>query len=379
MRLHIAAVAAICCIFGNASAQSSQGPQGTVSGHLYCADSQTPCRFASVIIQSAPPIRDGKPVESDAPSHSYSSATDIEGAYQISGVAPGEYYALGKLQGYLSAYDLAVSMYSGDSSLSAQALEIALTRITVEAGRLTVSNLTLSRGASLGGTLHYDDGALAINLPVHLFRKDANGIWKPYTNTAGGYVLAPLGLEQHTDDRGQFHEPGLPPGTYTLEATLPQSTFSPSTITGTPSLNVSVATGNALRVYDGEKFRLREAIAIELHEGEQRSDIDIRLPTHGLHSIRGAVTAGTDQHTVTSGTVSLLDPGDKAPLRQAEIQNDGSFSFNYVVNGTYLVSIEPAPIRTGGKNAVPFASLTEQVIVETDISDLRYNLLQRKQ
>ncbi len=126
MRLHIAAVAAIFFIFGKASAQSSQGPQGTVSGHLYCADSQTPCRFASVIIQSAPPIRDGKPVESDAPSHSYSSATDIEGAYQISGVAPGEYYALEKLQGYLSAYDLAVSMYSGDSLLSAQALEIAL-------------------------------------------------------------------------------------------------------------------------------------------------------------------------------------------------------------------------------------------------------------
>jgi hypothetical protein len=94
---------------------------------------------------------------------------------------------------------------------------------------------------------------------------------------------------------------------------------------------------------------------------------------------RLSITAGTDQHTVTSGTVSLLDPGDKAPLRQAEIQNDGSFSFNYVVNGTYLVSIESAPIRTGGKNAVPFASLTEQVIVETDISDLRYNLLQRKQ
>jgi hypothetical protein len=75
--------------------------------------------------------------------------------------------------------------------------------------------------------------------------------------------------------------------------------------------------------------------------------IDIRLPTHGLHSIRGAVTAGTDQHTVTSGTVSLLDPSDKAPLRQAEIQNDGSSSFNYVVNGAYLVSIEPAPVRTG--------------------------------
>jgi len=128
MRLHIAAVAAIFFIFGKASAQSSQGPQGTVSGHLYCADSQTPCRFASVIIQSAPPIRDGKPVASDAPSHSYSSATDIDGAYQMSGVVPAEYYALGKLQGYLSAYDLAVSMYSGDSSSSAQALEIALWR-----------------------------------------------------------------------------------------------------------------------------------------------------------------------------------------------------------------------------------------------------------
>lgn len=365
-------------LFDTGFAQNNSPEQGSLSGHLYCADSQTSCRFASVTIQSAPPLKAGKPVASNAPSHSYSATTDLDGAYQIKAVAPGQYYVLGKLQGYLSAYDLAVSLYPSSSTLSPEALEIALTRSTVEPGRAAVQDLTLSRGASLGGTLHYDDGSVAINLPVHLFRKDATRAWKLYTNTTGGSVLAPLGLEQHTDDQGRFHEPGLPPGLYTIEVTLPQVTFAPATIMGTPSLTVNVSNGNALRVYNGEKFRLREAIGIELHDGEQRSDIDISLPTHGLHSVRGTVTAGLDRHPLTGGKVNLLDPLDKTLLRSADIQNDGAFTFNYVASETYLISVEPTALLVTDKNAIPLSPLTEKILVETDLPDLHYNLLPAK-
>jgi hypothetical protein len=332
-----------------------------------------------VNLQSAPPAKSSNTLSTTAtPSQSYSAATDIEGAFQIRGVAPGEYYILGRLAGYLSPYDLASSEFQGDSSLSSRALDVALTRIIVEADHTTTANLILARGASLGGTVRYDDGGLAINVPTHLFRKDGTGMWKPYRNSVGASALSPLGFSPHTDERGRFNDPGLPPGTYIIEATLPETTVVPTTILGRQSLNINITTGNALQVFDGDKYRLRDATPIELREGQDRPDIDIVLPTSGLHAIHGFVTAKSDGRSVTDGTVRLLDPDDRTTLRETALQDDGAFVFNYVVNGSYLVQIEAKADARASKPLVGYEPFTSQLLVETDIPNLVYTLTSAK-
>ncbi len=147
------------CIFGYLTWLASLvGAQavGDVAGRVVCADLRTPCRFASVTIQSAPP-KDGASA-SGTLSHSYGAATDLEGAYTMKGVVPGEYYTTALQPGYLSPYDLAVNETMGEPSLKAQAAEIALERIVVVAGRITTANVQLARGASLSGTVRYEDG-----------------------------------------------------------------------------------------------------------------------------------------------------------------------------------------------------------------------------
>jgi hypothetical protein len=369
MRNLLLGVSILLCGFQALRASES----GAVSGHVFCSDSHTPCRFASVVIESVPPKRSGSSASPATQSHSYSAVTDIEGAFQIRGVAPGEYYILGQLAGYLSPYDLAASEFQGDSSLASQALDAALVRISVESNQTTISSLTLSRGAAIGGTVRFDDGGVAIHIPVRLFRRDHTGGWKPYENTAGASSFASLGFVATTDDRGRFYEPGLPPGAYIVGASLPDATVIPTVTLGRQSMDAKMTSGSALRVFNGDKYRLKDATPINLREGDSRLDVDINLPTSGLHSVRGFVTAKSDGHSIPSGTVRLLDPDDKTMLREAPLQQDGSFDFEYVAAGSYLVQVDPKPDGRKEQSAA-YESLAAPLLVETDIWNLAYSL-----
>ncbi|MDQ2833712.1 MAG: carboxypeptidase-like regulatory domain-containing protein [Acidobacteriota bacterium] len=348
----------------------AQASSGAVSGHLYCADTHAPCRFGTVSIQSAPPAKadSGPPVHGDG--RSYSAATDMDGAFQIGDVPPGDYYILGRFAGYISPYDVLVNESKDTVSLNSPGLGYALNRITVDAGRTTVSDLTMNRGGTLEGVVVYDDGSPAVNLPTHLFRKDAEGHWKFYTNSSGNSSLATLGMsDAQTDDRGRFYYPGLPPGTYTVEASLREYTFLPGTIVGRQSLEVKVTKGDALGVYFGNKYRQREAAAIELRGSEDHSGVDITMAVVGLHTVRGTVTAKADGSSIKHGTVRLLDPEDKTKLRETEIQS-GSFLLHYVASGSYLVEVNAA----GSKDAGAYEGMTAALLVDGDVDDLAYAL-----
>jgi hypothetical protein len=353
---------------------SAAGAQetGAVSGHVFCSDSQAPCRFANVVLETAPPEVNGVPQPQQGTNRNYSSPTDLSGAFLITDVAPGDYYILARQSGYLSLYDIAANALNGGAPLPAKALDLSLTRITVAPKQTTIANLSLARGASLSGTVRYDDGAPGISLPLELYRRDSNGSWKEYQNFGGAGVLAPLGFRTRTDDRGRYYEPGLPPGFYKLKVNLPEVSVFPTSITGRQSLAIKLVKGNALQVFNGGKYRLQDAPAIELQQGEERADVDIYIPTTGLRTLSGTVTAKLSQEAVADATVRLLDPQDKSVVRETPTQNDGSFLFEYVPEGAYLVEIKPAkqPHRGTGE----YAPLTSPLQVEGDIRDLSYSV-----
>jgi hypothetical protein len=151
---------------------------------------------------------------------------------------------------------------------------------------------------------------------------------------------------------------------YKAMVTLPEAIVLPTTITGQQSLDVSIMTGSALRVFNGDKFRLREAPEIELKQGEERTDIDFLIPTTGLRTLSGFVTRQTDQQAIRAGTVRLLDPGDRSELRETAFQ-EGSFTFDYIPDGSYLIEIEP-------DNSDSYAPLTAPLVVASDLPDLNF-------
>ncbi len=241
-----------------------------------------------MVIETAPPKPDpGKPPQPKGAVHSYSASTDLNGAFRIARVLPGDYYVLGQQEGYLAPSDLAAAISGSDPELTAQATEAALNRIRVDTNQTASIDLTLTRGASISGTVEYDDGGAGILLAYHLYRRDAQGKWRRYTNHPGDSSLAPLGLQAHTDGRGRFREAALPPGVYTVDVELPAATMTPNSILEPHELTVQVHPGDALLTMYGNKHRLAQAEMIELREGEDRSGMDITIPINGLHTVAG--------------------------------------------------------------------------------------------
>jgi hypothetical protein len=343
---------------------------GSVTGHLYCTDTHAVCRFGSVTMQSMPAKkRDGMP---PGEQHAYSSPTDMDGVFQIDGAVAGDYYILGRCAGYVTPYDVLVAETSGAVKDEDEGLKYALNPITVVAGRTTSTSVTMQRGASIAGTVIYDDGSPAENLPVKLLWKNAKQQWEPFANSANDNSTSVLGLDSvQTDDRGRFRETGLPPGTYSVMIALRQALWMPKRITGTSEIDVKVTKGDGLKVYFGDKYRIRETLPIVLYDGEQRNGVDVTIPANGLHVVRGAVSAKADGSVVKKVTVQLLDPEDMTVVREADIGSEGTFVLHCVVSGSYVVKVSG---QDAGSKASVFDPVTQNLVVEGDVRDLNFVL-----
>jgi hypothetical protein len=69
---------------------------------------------------------------------------------------------------------------------------------------------------------------------------------------------------------------------------------------------------------------------------------DIEIPLTGLHTVSGTVTALADGHALGKGTLRLLYADDREKMREVAIEEDGSFSFEYVPEGKYILRVEGA-------------------------------------
>jgi hypothetical protein len=138
-----------------------------------------------------------------------------------------------------------------------------------------------------------------------------------------------------TDDRGHYRICGLAKGKYAVKASLPTR----QAIQGLGgAMNMHFVTGDALDVYSGGVFREKDIKPIEVGLGDEIDGIDIVFPVDNLHTVSGTVVAKMDSHSLNNGTVHLDDPDTKAWLRMTKIEDDGSFKFNYVPEGQYVLN-----------------------------------------
>jgi hypothetical protein len=349
MRIRPLSLSILVAISLAASAQSPEKKPATttVTGHVYLADTNTPARLASVMLEPASALdndRDPHPPKDHFASLIHTSAvqTLLDGSFVIPKVAPGTYYVVAYKSGYLSPL----------STVSQDALEhptpedherIAgiLPRIVVEGGLPISVDVRLERGAIISGTILFDDGSPASGLPVHALVRHKDGkkeTWSPlrpmpFALMAGVY----------TDDLGRYRLTGLESREYLVQVDLNlqhmEFQSAPGAFDGSSSLD-NVA---SLSFYSGNTARKLDAKPFKLPANEERSGEDITIPLSKLHPITGEIVAAHDGHVLNQGNVKLLDADDKSEVESSKVERpDGKFHLFFVPEGNYTIRVDTA-------------------------------------
>jgi hypothetical protein len=332
-----------------ASAQRAEKklPTVTVTGHVYLADTNTPARLATVMLEPAGALdndHDPHPPKDSVAALVHTSAvqTLLDGSFAIPRVAAGAYYVVAYKTGYLSPL----------STFSEAALEhptpeehkrIAgiLPRIVVE-GALPVSvDVRLERGALISGTVLFDDGSPASGLPVHALvrRKDGKKeTWSPLRA-----MPFPMMADVYTDDLGRYRFTGLESREYLVQVDLNLQQMEFESAPGSFQGSSSFGDVAKLSFYSGNSARKLDAKPFKLTANEERTGEDITIPLAKLHTITGEIVAVHDGHPLNQGYVKLLDPDDKSEVESSKVERpDGKFHLFFVPEGNYILRVNDA-------------------------------------
>jgi hypothetical protein len=351
-----------------ATAQSSAKPgNGTVTGHVYCADTNAPARMARVRLESAndPQLHEGRNPNpsSDMPVGGIVQ-TAIDGSFVIPNVPPGRYYVVPALPGYLSPR---LNAEDDDDALPAAATgqpPVVIPKVDVQADQAASIDVRLERGAAVSGTIRFDDGSPAVGIHIGLVR-----IGQRKEKTSKSEDVGVRGNET-TNDLGRYRISGEREGEYMVEALLSHVDLVPTANRGTP---FSDTLRSVLIVYSGDATRKSAAASFKLNPGEERTGEDITLPLGKLHTISGVVTAAGDGHPINSGNLALLSPEDKELVTDAEISSDGTFHIEAVPEGSYTLRILGAHDTmniSSEKVTHQYGGLEQPLKVEADIPNL---------
>ncbi|MDR3799237.1 MAG: hypothetical protein P4K93_13860 [Terracidiphilus sp.] len=307
-----------------------------MTGVVICTDTGKPARFAEVQLLPAA-VFSANSNSGNGHLDLEETATGLDGRFTIEAVPPGDYYAFATLNGYLDPergidFNRAKQQDSDDAQI-VEALnqwKEHFAEVTVSAQHTSELKLAIERGAEIDGTVSYDDSSPAIGMRFQLLRKTAQGDW-----TAVGDSGSNWALEEKSDSHGRFRITNLPAGEYKVCTLFPVKSEE-----------------SAPRVCLGGSFRKKNAEAVKVSDGEIRGGTDIVIPLTGMFTVGGNVAAGMDGHAPNGARIHLLYADDREEARAANMRRDGSFSFDYVPAGDYVLRVaDVQDTNTANQNA----------------------------
>ena len=331
----------ILCVVGFATAVPAQqidnAGTGTVSGRVFCADTNGPARKASVVLVSADTAEalragENKHVE-------YGGETQLDGSFDIPNVPPGVYYVTASKAGYMSSLAPLYVSSTDESTVQPTGKKpvISAPRITVQANLSATGTVSIERGAAVSGSVIYDDGSPASGLDLELLVR-SNDKWVPIPPIPGDRASH----SGFTDDKGHYRIAGLPSGEYVLDAKLTISTNTFHT-DAQGSVTASMSRTQVADIYSGGSTRRKHAVPFKLTAGEERPGEDIDIPLSKMHTVRGSLVAARDAHALNGGTVSLLYADDRSAAYNTKLWKDKEgFTLNYVLEGDYILRVDTA-------------------------------------
>jgi hypothetical protein len=298
-----------------------QADTGSVSGHIYLADTQQPARFARVVLVPLPPALTSAPSSKPA-LQSYPSETLIDGSFSAARISPGDYFVSVTYPGYLSPeYEFSADDLLHPTQDIRKRIVETIPTVSVAANKAATISVSVHRGAAISGTLRYDDGSAVPDVEVIPLRRSLSGQWAEITRASSDNNLFE---DAGTDDLGHFRIHGLASGEYTLK------------------ISRDAEYQKALTVYYGDVFFEKAAKSIHLGDGEESSGADITIRLSKLHSISGALINVSGQ-PINSGRIALFTVPGNIEIASAYVHEDSAtFHMDLVPEGTYTLHVTEA-------------------------------------
>jgi len=355
---------------------------GTVTGHITCADTQRPARFAMVSLVPAQITTDTAETLSPFARSSIGPIhTDLNGAYAITSVPPGQYYLRVDLGGYVTPLQqFTPAGLKAPTPEIQQRIQRELQRITVTPNSTLQVDVTLRRSSSIVGKITYDDGSPVINIGIEFARRDANGKLGEFTHN--GFL---------TDSHGEYGIDSLSAGEYAIRVSLIATEQQVGPVyygDGTTPTKLHENTVLELPIYSGSTFRQKDAAIIKVADGQEIDDIDITIPISRLHEVSGTLLA-IDGHAINEGRIALLYPDTREELESVAAHEDGTFHLPYVPEGDYIIAVSfardktqvqipissnPAGFSIRTRTLRAYGNLEQLLPVHTDIQSLNLTL-----
>ncbi len=311
------------------SQQVPELPKGSVKGHVYSLDTGQPLKRASLTLRSS--RRRDEPLM---------TMTDALGTFEFKNVEPDTYYLSCARTGYMQ------TNYGQKSPM------LPPTPLSVRPGQdLKDIDFQLIRGGVISGTVLDEDGEPASRVQIQALAR--------YYGRGRVQYIPRGGVS--TDDRGQYRMFGLPPGRYYVQASYNAQAF------GQPAGPTSYAP-----ILYPNVLSLKDALRIEVINGNEVSQVDFRLRPVPAYSASGTVIDQETDRPLAEGFISVIaaDPqsgyfrsGAGSPIRAG-----GRFKVSGLLPGSYRLMVN-LPNRSGGMGRVitkplemPAADVTDIVI-----------------
>jgi hypothetical protein len=346
MRSTLAVIAAcfLACVAAAWPQQKQPDPpaaMSTVSGRVFCGDTNTPARMATVILLPADAIDDMTPGEpKNISSRGEAAQTLLDGGFTLQHVEPGTYYVIASQAGYVSSLASLYIPPAGDPLSNDHKTKKVLPsapRITVQANLPVAVDVTIERGAAVSGMVQYDDGSPASGLQVTLLTRIKNEWGVIPSNNP----VANSGFFAQTDDQGHYRISGLPAGKYALQAELrlTKITYRSDEHGG----SISSGSEYSMTFYSGNSTRPKKAVPFSLTPGEDRGGLNLEIPVSRLHTVRGNIISARDGHVLNGGSLQLVYSDDKSTAANTYLTNDDdAFTFSFVPEGDYILRVDGA-------------------------------------
>ena len=298
---------------------------GTVSGHVYCSDTQLPARLGRIVLSPIPDPPAAGPAAKKEQSEPRIVFAEIglDGSFLFPHVTPGNYYVVADRPGYIAPESQFTDAEIGSFAPEMRELIAkSVPTISVVENKTTTIDVHLHRGGAVSGILRYDDGSPVPFVQLDILRHDKSGQWVPLDT----------GVPALTDDLGHFRISGLPAGEYILS-----SGFNSQDV-----LSIFGESDKPLNIYYGDVFFRKDAKTIKISDGEDSSGDNITIPLSKLHSISGSLR-NVSGHLINTGEVALYTMPDNIKIVSTQVESeDSAFHMDFVPEGHYVLRVTNA-------------------------------------